>query len=124
MTQTPVTLEAGPGLRSAYRTRPEELQRDRVEVHVNGASALQSVSEDVRRGLAGHPKSLPPKYFYDAKGSALFDRITRLPEYYLSRVEQGLIESAARELMEEVRPAEVVELGSGSGAATVPRTST
>ena len=64
--------------------------------------------------MTGHPKSLPPKFFYDARGSALFDRITRLPEYYLSRVEQGLIESAARELMEEVRPAEVVELGPGS----------
>ena len=114
VTQTPAAPEVGPRLRSAHAIRPERFQRNAVEVHVNGASTPASVSEDIRQGLTGNPKSLPPKYFYDAKGSALFDRITRLPEYYLTRVEQGLIEGAARELMEEVRPTEVVELGSGS----------
>ena len=58
----------------------------------------------------------PAKYFYDSRGSALFDLITRLPEYYLTRVEQGLIAGHADEVMETVHPEEVIELGPGSPA--------
>ena len=45
---------------------------------------------DVRAGLTAVPKSLPPKYFYDERGSELFDEITRLPEYYLTRAETSI----------------------------------
>ena len=80
MTQTPAMLEVGPRPQSAYGTLPGQSRRNPIEVYVNGASTPESVSQDIRRGLTGHPKSLPPKFFYDARGSALFDRITRLPE--------------------------------------------
>ena len=87
------------------------VERRRIDVHVNGDSS--AVYEDVRRGLSGQPKSLPPKYFYDPTGSALFERITRLPEYYLTRTEQGIIDLVAEEVMNDVRPEELIELGSG-----------
>lgn len=82
--------------------------------YLNGASPWASIAEDVRRGLTGFPKSLPPKYFYDARGVALFEEITRLPEYYLTRAEQGLISRFGKELLAHSRPSEVLELGPGS----------
>ena len=50
---------------------------------------------DVRAGLTATPKSLPPKYFYDERGSELFDKITRLPEYYLTRAETSILAERA-----------------------------
>src|SRR2546429_4695679 len=72
------------------------------------------LADDVRRGLAARPRSLPPKYFYDHAGSVLFERITELPEYYLTRVEEVIIRDVAPEVMRRVRPREIVELGPGS----------
>ncbi len=54
--------------------------------HLAADSAYQALRRDVLDGLAGSPKSLPPKWFYDSVGSDLFDQITRLPEYYPTRV--------------------------------------
>jgi L-histidine N-alpha-methyltransferase len=87
-----------------------------LDLHLTEELYLQAAREEIHRGLTAHPKSLPPKYFYDARGSALFERITQLPEYYLTRAEKGLLVSLADELLEEVRPQEVVELGPGSTA--------
>src|SRR2546425_5841236 len=72
------------------------------------------LADDVRRGLEARPRSLPPKYFYDHAGSVLFERITELPEYYLTRVEEVIIRDVAPEVMRRVRPREIVELGPGS----------
>ncbi|HTU00836.1 MAG TPA: L-histidine N(alpha)-methyltransferase, partial [Candidatus Sulfotelmatobacter sp.] len=88
--------------------------RYRREVHVQGDTFLRLMAEDVRRGLTHTPKSLPPKYFYDARGSALFERITRLPEYYLTRTEHALLQSMAPGLIRHLRPREIVEIGSGA----------
>ena len=55
------------------------------------AAARDSLTSDVRRGLARAQKALPPKYFYDRAGSELFEEITRLPEYYLTRAERRLL---------------------------------
>ncbi len=71
------------------------------------------LARDVRSGLARSPKELPPKYFYDSRGSELFDRITRLPEYYLTRAETAILERHAREIVERVRADEMVEIGGG-----------
>ena len=71
------------------------MERYRLDLHLDDEAARRTAREDIRRGLAGRPRSLPPKYFYDATGSALFERISTLPEYYLTRVEQGLISSLA-----------------------------
>jgi L-histidine N-alpha-methyltransferase len=87
-----------------------------ADVHVDGAQLHEALADDVRRGLSGRPKSLPPKYFYDAAGSALFQRITRLPEYYLTRAEHALLDRYARAILGDARPEEIVELGAGPPA--------
>lgn len=82
------------------------------------SDAMTSASEfarDVLHGFAQTPRSIPPKYFYDAAGSALFDRICDLPEYYLTRTEQMILAEHAREIAEWIGPAaEIVEFGAGS----------
>ncbi|HVD60089.1 MAG TPA: L-histidine N(alpha)-methyltransferase [Gemmatimonadaceae bacterium] len=73
---------------------------------------------DVARGLAMPQKELDPKYFYDEAGSALFEQITELPEYYLTRAERRLLESDIRGVVEHFRPRSLVELGAGSAIKT------
>jgi L-histidine N-alpha-methyltransferase len=69
---------------------------------------------DVRAGLSLPQKELPPTYFYDWRGSRLFDEITRLPEYYLTRAERELLEEFADEVVSLVRPRSLAELGAGT----------
>lgn len=92
--------------------------RYRVEVHADAHTRLKAMAEDVLRGLGERPRSLPPKYFYDAAGSRLFDAITRLPEYYLTRAEDALLDRLAGPLMRTLAPQDVVELGSGFSRKT------
>jgi dimethylhistidine N-methyltransferase len=74
---------------------------------------------DVTEGLARTPKSIPPKWFYDARGSELFEAITRLPEYYPTRVETALLRRIAPEIAARIPPgAALVEYGSGASAKT------
>ncbi|MGH7313391.1 MAG: L-histidine N(alpha)-methyltransferase [Candidatus Rokuibacteriota bacterium] len=87
--------------------------RYRLERHVDGRTLERTFADDVRRGLTGAVKSLPPKYFYDAAGSALFEAITALPEYYVTRAETELLAASAADVMRIVRPGEIVELGAG-----------
>lgn len=76
-------------------------------------------AEDVRAGLTATPKTLPPKYFYDALGSQLFEAICLLPEYYLTRAEAEIFERHAAEITAQLAPpVSVVELGSGSSLKT------
>ena len=80
---------------------------------------VATFAEDVRSGLGVRPLSLSPKYFYDDLGSALFEAITRLPEYYLTRVERDLLATYGREIAGALPgPLELVELGSGSALKT------
>src|SRR5260370_21917346 len=75
--------------------------------------------DDVVAGLLAEPKRLPPKYFYDQIGSELFQRITALPEYYLTRTETGILEARAGEIAKLIpADAAVVEFGAGSSAKT------
>ncbi len=81
--------------------------------------SADDITGDVLRGLAASPKRLPSKYFYDARGSELFEAITRQPEYYLTRVELALLGDCGPEIARAVGPrAHVVEPGSGSGRKT------
>ncbi|WP_422661924.1 L-histidine N(alpha)-methyltransferase [Pannus brasiliensis] len=73
---------------------------------------------DVLRGLTRSPKSLPPAYFYDARGSELFERICELPEYYPTRTETAILDRYAPEIARRTGPTELVELGSGSSTKT------
>ena len=73
---------------------------------------------DVRAGLSMPQKELSPKYFYDHRGSELFEAITALPEYYLTRAERSILERDMDALMRGMRAATLVELGAGSAAKT------
>jgi len=75
-----------------------------------------TLADDVREGLSRDAKELAPKYFYDARGSDLFDRITSLPEYYPTRCEREILNRHAPELVEGMD--ELVELGSGTASKT------
>ncbi|MGV8961616.1 MAG: L-histidine N(alpha)-methyltransferase [Stenotrophomonas sp.] len=79
----------------------------------------ETITAEVLAGLSLQPKALPSKYFYDAHGSALFEQITRQPEYYLTRVELALLQQVLAQIARRVGPhARVVEYGSGSGRKT------
>jgi L-histidine N-alpha-methyltransferase len=88
----------------------------RVQPHPTAYRA--ALRADVRAGLTAVPKTLPPKYFYDARGSELFDEITRLPEYYLTRSETAILTARAAEIAAETACESLVELGSGTSAKT------
>jgi L-histidine N-alpha-methyltransferase len=82
---------------------------------------LEQVAEAVRRGLAARPKSLPPWLFYDEAGSRLFEQITELPEYYLTRTERSILAADAPVIVSRAAggsPLRIVELGAGSAAKT------
>ena len=92
--------------------------RVRIESYLDGDGSRVALAEDVRQGLSGQPKQLPPKYFYDARGSELFDRITALPEYYPTRCERAILNRHAPEIAERSGAGELVELGSGTASKT------
>ena len=87
-------------------------------VQAQPARYLDQLRADVRAGLTATPKTLPPKYFYDARGSELFDEITRLPEYYLTRAETAILQRHAADIADLSRCESLVELGSGTSAKT------
>jgi len=78
----------------------------------------EAAAEELRRGLSRTPKEVSSKFFYDERGSVLFEEITRLPEYYLTRTERSLLERVAPEWIAQVRPRSLVELGAGSASKT------
>jgi len=79
------------------------------------AAARSAFLHDLQQGLARAQKSISPKYFYDAAGSALFDRICTLPEYYPTRTELGILRHHAQDMAAHIGPhAEIVEFGAGS----------
>jgi L-histidine N-alpha-methyltransferase len=89
-----------------------------VEVHLEESGGLARMAEEIFHGLTRTPKRLPSKYFYDDAGSKLFEQITNLPEYYLTRAEQSLLEDRAADIARLARPEEIVELGAGSAKKT------
>ncbi|MEP6815687.1 MAG: L-histidine N(alpha)-methyltransferase [Marmoricola sp.] len=87
-------------------------------VHLDPGALAAQMATDVRAGLARRPKVLPPKYFYDARGSDLFDEITRLPEYYPTRTERSILEVRVAEIAAISAAETLVELGSGTSEKT------
>ena len=80
---------------------------------------LPAFAREVEEGITGFPKTLPCKLFYDGAGSALFEEITRLPEYYLTRTELEILRDRASEIVAAVGPnVSVVELGAGTATKT------
>ncbi len=83
------------------------------------AHRLSDFAQACLDGLSATPKTLPCRFFYDARGSDLFEEITRLPEYYPTRVETGILDRCGSSLLADVRDgATLVEFGSGSSAKT------
>jgi L-histidine Nalpha-methyltransferase len=90
----------------------------RIDVHLAPDDAARALEADARRGLTSTPKVLPPKWFYDERGCALFDEITRLPEYYPTRAEHGILVEHAGDVATRTRADTLVELGSGTAEKT------
>ncbi|MFG1628577.1 L-histidine N(alpha)-methyltransferase [Kribbella sp. NPDC049227] len=89
-----------------------------IDVHLTPDYASRALREDVRAGLTADPKWLPPKWFYDARGSDLFEQITRLPEYYPTRAEREILQARSGEIAAITKAHTLVELGSGSSEKT------
>ncbi len=91
------------------------LQTDDIQIESwLSESEERSLANDVLDGLTRPFKELPPKHFYDARGSELFERICELPEYYPTRTERQILEQCAAQIVETTGAGELVELGSGS----------
>jgi L-histidine Nalpha-methyltransferase len=89
-----------------------------IEVHL-AANGSATMAREIHAGLCADPKELAPKYFYDERGSQLFERITALPEYYPTRAERSILAERSAEILAAAGdPTMLVELGSGSAAKT------
>jgi L-histidine N-alpha-methyltransferase len=89
-----------------------------VDVYTTPDHAERSLRRDVLQGLTSDPKWLPPKWFYDARGSDLFEQITRLAEYYPTRAESLILSARAGDIARHTGAHTLVELGSGSSEKT------
>ena len=89
-----------------------------LEIHLDETDLARSLRADVTAGLTASPKWLPPKWFYDARGSELFEQITRLPEYYPTRTERAILAARADDIARLTDAKILVELGSGSSEKT------
>lgn len=102
------------------QTKAVHIGEDRLVIHnLVKHDPSAGFAEDVRKGLSSEPKRLLPKYFYDELGSLLFDAICLLPEYYLTRAENEIIERYADEIVDSVDGHKtLLEMGSGSASKT------
>ncbi len=89
-----------------------------VDVHLGSDDLDKALRADVQAGLTSDPKELPPKWFYDERGSELFDQITRLVEYYPTEAEREILLGNAAEIIALTQPETVIELGSGTSDKT------
>ncbi len=105
----------------SFHVSPHSSLASRFERAITRAlceSAAMPFGDDVLAGLTARPKTLSPKYFYDELGSRLFEAISALPEYYLTRAELEIFSSRADEIVERAAARRLVELGSGSAVKT------
>ena len=79
---------------------------------------VPDLAADVRAGLLNPPRTLPPKYFYDERGSQLFEQICETPEYYPTRTEDSLLQNYSKHIIERAQPVQILELGSGNAQKT------
>ena len=89
-----------------------------IDIHLGPADLEVALRRDVLRGLTASPKHLPPKWHYDERGSTLFDAITRLPEYYLTRCERSILDAHAGDIAAAAHADTLIELGSGTSEKT------
>ncbi|WP_432806005.1 L-histidine N(alpha)-methyltransferase [Geitlerinema calcuttense] len=103
---------------SNFATHQSSQNRLTLEQFLNTQAISHAEGLEVIQGLTQNPKTLPPKYFYDSKGSHLFEQICQLPEYYPTRTETAILKQYASEIAQLTGPCELVELGSGSSTKT------
>ena len=113
------TRPAGPtspraSTRGARRNREGAMSGMEIERRLPEDFFAAALRDDVLKGLTAEPKWLPPKWFYDARGSELFEEITLLPEYYPTRAEREILTDRAAEIASVTRAETLAELGSGS----------
>jgi L-histidine N-alpha-methyltransferase len=89
-----------------------------IDIRLDPASARAALEADTRVGLTAEAKWLPPIWFYDDRGSELFDQITRLEEYYPTRAERAILEAHAKDIVAAAGADTLVELGSGTSEKT------
>jgi dimethylhistidine N-methyltransferase len=89
-----------------------------VDRFLTADDLAKTLRQDVREGLTGTPKTLPPKWFYDERGSALFEEITKLEEYYPTRREREILTARAPGIAAITGARTLLELGAGSGEKT------
>ncbi len=106
-------MAAARGVRKVDENRPRFDCRT-----VRPSRRVPGLAEDARKGLMAESRCLPPKYFYDDRGSRLFDQICDTPEYYPTRTEAGLLEAHAEAIVRVARPDHILELGSGTSRKT------
>jgi L-histidine Nalpha-methyltransferase len=85
-----------------------------IDIHLSPRDLRDAMERDVRTGLTAQRKHLPPVYFYDDRGSRLFDDITRLPEYYPTRAERSILDAHAKDIAQRSEADTLVELGAGT----------
>jgi L-histidine N-alpha-methyltransferase len=90
-----------------------------IDVHIGPADIADALRCDAADGLTASPKTLPPKWFYDLRGSLLFDEITRLPEYYPTRREREILDREAMSIAARSGATTLIELGSGTSEKTL-----
>lgn len=90
----------------------------KIDRHLTPDDLAKTLRADVREGLSAQPKTLPPKWFYDQRGSELFEEITKLDEYYPSRAERAILRAHAGEIAAASGARTLLELGAGSGEKT------
>ncbi|AFY48496.1 putative methyltransferase [Nostoc sp. PCC 7524] len=101
---------------TSLKSIEERLQIQRLVAATRIVASI--AGSDIVKGLTQIPKSLPPYYFYDDRGSELFEQICELPEYYLTRTETAILQQCAGEIAKITGACELVELGSGSSTKT------
>ncbi|HUP76422.1 MAG TPA: L-histidine N(alpha)-methyltransferase [Acidimicrobiales bacterium] len=89
-----------------------------IDVYLRPEDTQRALADDVRTGLSARPKELPPKWFYDEQGSELFDKITRLPEYYPTEAERSILAEHSSFIADLSDADTLVELGAGSADKT------
>ncbi len=87
-------------------------------LYVNHSRNTNSLQDDVLQGLLRPPRSLPAKYFYDERGSLLFDQICETDEYYPTRIEAELLDNYAHKIIQLAQPQHILEFGSGTSRKT------
>lgn len=99
-------------------TTPSQTLAPTFDVHLDEGWRMRSLVDEVRSGLSGAPKRLSPRWLYDDRGSELFDRITRLPEYYPTEAERQVLLRHAPDVAVATGGRTLIELGSGTSDKT------